>query len=89
MGISGKIICDEDKYCAEFIYNSLNCINIDFDIIVKELKNIKGKMFFDPKNKKWAPEKDFYLCTSLNKFNFVLEVIKEGIGDYFIKKVVI
>jgi len=89
MGISGLKIADEDKYCAEFIYNLLNGINNNFEIIVNELKNRTGKIFFDPKNKKWAPENDFYLCLNLNKFNFVLEANKEGNEKYYLKKVMI
>ncbi len=74
MGSSGVRITEEDTLCAEFIKNELEGKPNDFSRIVRHLRSCKSaQKFFDPL-KDWAPERDFDLCLSLNKFNFVLKV---------------
>ena len=34
-----------------------------------------------------CPERDFYLCTEINKFDFVLKVKKDENGKLYIEKV--
>lgn len=44
---------------------------------IEKLKTTTGSKFFDKLKQKDFPEKDFYLCTEINKFDFVLRVKKE------------
>ena len=46
-----------------------------------------GKRFFDPKLQDIFPERDFYLSTELNKFNFVLKVEEDDKGLNYVKKI--
>lgn len=74
MGTSGICIADEDKLCAEYIKNAIENKSNNFPEIVEYLRHYSSaRKFFDPE-KDWAPERDFDLCMSLNKFSFVLKV---------------
>ena len=75
------------KAIAEYIKSLLEGENPNLDKEIEELKNIAGKRFFDPKLQNIFPERDFYLSTELNKFNFVLKVEKDDIGLNYIKKI--
>ena len=39
---------------------------------MEALKYTSGAKFFDYKQKEVFPTEDFYMCTELNKFNYVL-----------------
>lgn len=54
---------------------------------IKKLKTTSGSKFFDKVKQKDFPEKDFYLCTELDKFNFILKVKKDEKGTLYIEKV--
>jgi 2-phosphosulfolactate phosphatase len=87
MGSAGVHIADEDVLCAEFIKNALENKPNDFPKIVKHLRGyISAHKFFDP-TIDWAPERDFDLCLSLNKFNFVLKVEAYNRNQVFFKKI--
>ena len=60
-------------------------MNIDKEI--EQLKFTSGSKFFDKEKQSVFPEKDFYLCTELNKFNFVLKVVKDSNGMNYIRKI--
>ncbi len=80
MGKAGVSMADEDTLCAEYIKDSLENKQADFQRIVSYLRNYEtAKKFFDP-NKVWAPERDFKLCLSINKFSFILKA-KSYIDD--------
>ena len=82
-----KRITDEDKLCAEYIKNTLEGKPTDFWKIVKYLRNYKeAEKFFDDTLER-APERDFELCLSLNKFNFVLKAKPYKDGEIFLKKI--
>ena len=87
MGSSEIRIADEDTLCAEYIKNALeNKIN-DFSKIIEHLREYRSAhKFFDPAID-WAPERDFDLCLSLNKFNFVLKVELCNENQVFFKKI--
>lgn len=87
MGNGGKTEAREDTLCAEYIKSLLEGKNPSLDNEIENLKNIAGKRFFDPKLQKIFPERDFYLSTELNKFNFVLKVEKDDNGMNYIKKI--
>jgi 2-phosphosulfolactate phosphatase len=46
--------------------------------MVKTIKEGSGARFFDKEKQSWSPKKDFELCLALNRFDFVLKVIKAG-----------
>ena len=54
---------------------------------IEKLKTTTGSKFFDRLMQKDFPEKDFYLCTEVNKFNFVLKVKKDLNGNLYIEKI--
>jgi 2-phosphosulfolactate phosphatase len=85
MGWAGKEAAEEDELCAEYIKNVLESKPCDFSKIVHQLRDSRaGKTFFDPAIT-WKPERDFDLCLSLNKFNFVLKTESDDAGLYFRK----
>jgi len=87
MGSMGIFTSDEDILLAKYIKNALEGKPNDFSEIVKHLKNcISARKFFDPA-KVWAPERDFDLCLSLNKFNFVLKVEPYQDSQVFLRKI--
>ena len=54
---------------------------------IEELKIIAGKRFFDKNLQDIFPERDFYLATEVNTFNFVLKVEKDQDGMNYIKRI--
>ncbi len=85
MGLAGKEPTDEDILCAEYIKSLLLGEERD---ITKEIENLKltsGAKFFDKEKRDVFPEEDFYMCTSVNKFNFVVRLIKDKEFDYMEK----
>lgn len=86
MGLAGEKETDEDNLCSRYIKDIL--LGNDTSYLKDEIEKIKytdGAKFFDPA-KPWFAENDFYLSTEYDKFDFVLEYIKNG--DYgYIKKI--
>lgn len=80
MGNGGVHEAKEDILCATYIKNLL--INEDFDIESKlvDLKKDGGEHFFNSNNKDVFPEEDFWMCTKVNIFSFVLKVEKDEMG---------
>lgn len=67
----------EDQLFAEYMKSVLEgnpLINIQEKL--SDLRYTAGARFFNPEFKNIFPEEDFYLCTELNKFDFVLKVNK-------------
>ncbi len=87
MGLEAKAETEEDTLCAEYIKSIL--LNEDFDIAskIQNLKYTSGAKFFDDAQKEVFPEKDFYLCTKLDIFDFVLKIEKMPNGLNFVKKI--
>jgi 2-phosphosulfolactate phosphatase len=63
----------EDQLCAELIASALKNNDDLFENRISDLKNTSGSRFFDSKNAEFSPPTDFFLCTMLNRFNFVLK----------------
>ena len=72
MGYAGKTPAEEDLFCAEYIRAKLLDQKIDPDTMIHRLKEGSGKRFFDPQNINHSPPNDFYLCTRIGIFDFVL-----------------
>jgi 2-phosphosulfolactate phosphatase len=87
MGNQGKSESDEDTFCAEYIKSLLEGTQYDIESAIKSLKYGRGKRFFEPANQDWCPEGDFYLCTDINRFEFVLRAEKDEYGLYSLKLV--
>ena len=87
MGNGGEFEAKEGTLCAEYIKSLLEGKKPNLDKEIEDLKNIAGKRFFDPKLQDIFPERDFYLSTELNKFNFVLKIEKDDEGLNHVKKI--
>lgn len=87
MGNGGESEAREDTLCAEYIKSLLEGKDLNLNYEIENLKNIAGKRFFDPKLQDIFPERDFYLATELNKFNFVLKLEKDNEGINHVKKI--
>jgi 2-phosphosulfolactate phosphatase len=77
MGYSALYPIEEDTYCAELIQNELEGRETDFGTIVRILREGSGKRFFEPDKQHFAPSSDFYLCTDLNRFDFVIRADRD------------
>jgi 2-phosphosulfolactate phosphatase len=86
MGYSCQYPTDEDTLLAVYIKNELEGIANDFAAMVEQIRNGDGARFFAPEKQEWAPQADFDLCLSLNRFNFVLKVEQDN-GLNCLKKV--
>ena len=78
----------EDDLCARV----LKCLlegnefqNIDEEIESLMLTN--GKKFFDEELKDVFPREDYFLCTDVDRFNFVLKVHKDDNGLFYVEKI--
>lgn len=78
LGTAGKERSLEDDAFAEYLRNLLLDIPNDFNHIQERLREIpSARKFFDPEQT-WAPQRDFELCLSLNRFDFVLQAQADG-----------
>jgi hypothetical protein len=81
MGYRATISADEDLLCAELISGALkNNITVSEERIA-ELRNTSGSRFFNPQNLDFSPPTDFFLCTMVNRFDFVLKATKRSDGN--------
>ncbi len=79
---------DEDILCANYIKGLLENKPLDdIEEQINKLKTTTGAKFFDKSKQNDFPERDFYLCTELNKFDFVLRVEKDKNRNIYIEKV--
>ena len=84
----GENPASEDELCALYIKSLLEGYEIsDLSKKIEALKFSSGAKFFDKTQQDVFPEMDFYLCTELNKFDFVLKVEKDISGLNYIKKI--
>lgn len=79
MGWNGVKDTEEDVLCAEYIQSLLKHQPLkDVKERAYQLRYQEGKKFFDPNQADVFPEKDFWLCTKIDIFDFVIEVIPKG-----------
>jgi 2-phosphosulfolactate phosphatase len=86
MGYSCQYPTDEDTLLAVYIKNELEGVSNNFPAMVEQIRTGDGARFFAPEKQDWAPEADFDLCLSLNRFNFVLKVENDN-GLNYLRKV--
>ena len=78
MGVFNRERREEDELCSDAIAGLLNGISPDMQTIRRQLRHCKGaRKFFIPK-KYWAPERDFELCLTANKFDFVMRAQRKA-----------
>jgi 2-phosphosulfolactate phosphatase len=64
----------EDDACAELLHARLTGQQFDISTLRPRLREAPAAhKFFDPAAT-WAPERDFELCTDVDRFNFVLRL---------------
>lgn len=64
----------EDLLCAEYIKSLLEDKPIeDIEERALQLKELEGKKFFDPALQDKFPVEDFWMCTKVNIFDFVIQ----------------
>jgi 2-phosphosulfolactate phosphatase len=73
MGYEAKYPTEEDTFCAEYIQDSLLGKPTDFEAMIEIIRDTSGRRLFEPQNQLHSPESDFYLCTELGRFNFILK----------------
>lgn len=76
MGYAALYPTDEDTFCAEYIKTVLEGKIYDIANMRNILQKGAGARFFDKEKQSYAPAEDFYLCTELNTFNFILRAKK-------------
>lgn len=85
MGYAGEYPTDEDTVCAEYIKSLLLGEEMDLSAQIEKLKTTDGAKFFDPTQNDVFPEEDFYMCTRVDEFDFVMRLCKDGDLDYMEK----
>lgn len=84
----GESPFDEDVLCANYIKSLLeNNPFINLKEQINKLKTTTGSKFFNKLKQNDFPERDFYLCTEVNKFDFILNVEKDNTGNMYIRKI--
>jgi 2-phosphosulfolactate phosphatase len=81
MGYRATVSAEEDLMCAEMISNALKNERPIPEQRISELQNTSGKRFFVPGNIDFSPPTDFFLCTMINKFDFVLKATRRFDGN--------
>jgi 2-phosphosulfolactate phosphatase len=81
MGYRATESANEDLLCARIIEAGLKNRQIDIKTEIEALKSTSGKRFFLPENEKFSPPSDFFLCTMMDRFDFVLLGIKRDDGN--------
>lgn len=70
---------EEDLLCAEYLKSLLEEQEMpDIEEQALNQKNLEGKKFFDPARQDVFPEEDFWLCTKVNIFPFVIKVHRDS-----------
>ena len=85
---TGENPTKEDELCAKYIKSLLE--GNPLSKLKEKIENLKltsGAKFFNNSLQDVFPEKDFYLCTEVNKFNFVLKVNTDIKGGLYIEKI--
>jgi|SRR5664280_123598 2-phosphosulfolactate phosphatase len=89
MGYRSVHSAEEDLLCAKIIAEGLKNENYLYKARIANLQNSSGKRFFNPANIDFSPPTDFFLCTMINKFNFVLKATRRFDGNIDLLKIVI
>lgn len=94
MGLGAVEPTDEDTLCAEYIRAMLISDEAadEFRKTLPEriegLKYTSGAKFFDPARQSVFPEKDFYLSTEIDRFDFAIKAGRADDGFFLMKKTI-
>lgn len=80
MGYRASERAEEDILCARYIKDLLEGRETDISAEIEALRTGSGSRFFNPANLEFSPPTDFFLCTHLNRFNFVLRAVITSAG---------
>lgn len=80
MGLNAQARTQEDDLCAEYIKSLLEERPLDMTDRIRDLRRTSGAKFFDPAQQEVFPERDFWLSTELDKFDFVLRLKRSAGG---------
>jgi 2-phosphosulfolactate phosphatase len=89
MGYRATNSAEEDLMCAEMIASELKNERFIPENRIADLRNTSGKRFFNPDNIDFSPPTDFFLCTMINKFDFVLKATRRFDGNVDLMKIVL
>jgi 2-phosphosulfolactate phosphatase len=81
MGYRAEESADEDLLCARVIAERIMGLNHVYKKELSELKTGSGNRFFNQANIDFSPPTDFFLCTMLDRFPFVLRAEKRFDGN--------
>lgn len=87
MGYRAVNSAEEDLLCAEMIASELNDNRFTGGGRITDLQNSSGRRFFIPGNIDFSPPTDFFLCTMVNRFDFVLKATRRLDGNIDLMKV--
>ena len=87
MGYRAALSSQEDLICAEMISAELRNKRFISERKIANLQNTSGKRFFDPANIEFSPPTDFFLCTMINRFDFVLKATRRFDGNVDLMKI--
>ena len=76
MGYEGRYPTQEDTFFAEYVRDKLLGRVTDFQAMKQILRTGDGARLLDPLNHAWSPASDFELCLDINRFDFVLKIVK-------------
>ncbi len=81
MGNNGTRRANEDVLCAKYIKSMLEDAPFsDMEKRAADLRYNGGEHFFDPDNQEVFPTPDFYLCTKVDIFPFVIRIERDAEG---------
>jgi len=81
MGLAGSSGTPEDRLCARYVKALLESRTLDMEQELNAVKNdAEGQKFFDPARQDVFPEDDFWMCTDVNRFDFVIRAERLGSG---------
>jgi len=87
MGYRAVIAAEEDLLCANILRDALLGKEENYEEEISKLKTSAGKRFFDPANLDFSPPTDFFLCTMLNRFDFVLKGERRYDGSVDLRRI--
>jgi len=86
MGYRATVSADEDLICAEIIAEELKGGKSDASQKIAALQTGSGSRFFNPLNINFSPPTDFFLCTMVNRFDFILNATRRLDGNIDLMK---
>jgi 2-phosphosulfolactate phosphatase len=87
MGFRSKESAEEDLLCAEMIAAGLQDLPGIAVTRIADLQHTSGKRFFIPANLDFSPPTDFFLCTMVDRFDFILQAARRPDGNVNLIKI--